>query len=337
MTLTRHHLKHPLRAFREVKTSAVKKLHLLHAPAPILAKIETTRRCNLNCVVCFRHSLPVRPDMKLSNFLKILGLLPKVEQVALHGYGEPLVHKDFLKLADAIRNRGKRILLVTNGMFLNGDMTEDLTRSNGVQMISFSVDSFHAEGYRGNDYYTGLAETIRNVVESRNAYGTDAKIIIHSTFNLDNIHTMPRMIEFAHETNVDTISLQDITYLYEAGDSTSEKAIRLRTPSQHEQEHPLRDKVVVATLVAAEKAVELGVDAQFHLKEEDRCHWLWHSIYIDVEGNVYPCTDTLNYPLGNVFNDSIKEIWNGDEIRHFRTHWIQNPVDECRKCISYGR
>lgn len=332
MNLTWNQIRNnPMSIYRELNTS------LFHgrsryAPPPLLAKIETTRRCNLNCVVCFRHAMPVRPDMEYSDFFKILDKLPKVDQVALHGYGEPLIHKDFMKFFNALKNHGKQLTLVTNGTLLDNYTTERLMRFDGVQMVSFSIDSFHAHHYRG-DYYADLAEIVKRTVKTRRLYGNHAKIIIHSTFNTDTIHTMAKMIEFAAETDVDTISLQDITYSYEAGDSTKDKAIR----TQENPDHPLSDSVVVANLLAAEKVIELGVDAQFHFKDENRCHWLWHSIYVDVEGNVFPCTDTLSYPFGNILTDDFGDIWNGQPARRFRKLWMSDSVDECRKCISIRR
>ena len=64
-----------------------------YSPAPLRAKIEVNGSCNLDCVMCFRKTLPNRDRyMSLQEFRIILNHLPKLVSWSPHGYNEPLLH-----------------------------------------------------------------------------------------------------------------------------------------------------------------------------------------------------------------------------------------------------
>ena len=49
------------------------------------------------------------------------------------------------------------------------------------------------------------------------------------------------------------------------------------------------------------------------------CEYPWTSSTIMAEGNVVPCTQISNNEivLGNVNNNSLEEIWNGEKENHY--------------------
>jgi radical SAM protein with 4Fe4S-binding SPASM domain len=272
--------------------------------------------------------------MTYEHFCKILRTLPNAFNIAIHGYGEPLCHEKSDSILAGVKWLRRRLTLVTNGLLFNGtrayQVLVDRYLESGTNMVSFSVDSFHAHGSGNNSYYEKVGNNIRNAIKIRNKYSPDTKIIIHSVVSRDNLHTMTDMVRFAKITNVDQLVFNDIT-LYEFGDATSEKALR----TNNNNDHPLDDPQVVATLRTGAEALKLGVNVRIHAGSSGNCHWLWNSIYVDIEGNVYPCTDALRYCFGNILNDDFDSVWNGRDARDFRKKFLSDPVDECRKCVSY--
>ena len=67
-----------------------------------------------------------------------------------------------------------------------------------------------------------------------------------------------------------------------------------------------------------------------------RCHTPWTSIYVDVEGNVFPCTDNLNWNLGNVYKTSIKDIYNSEKMKNFRKLSTTGKNQNCVKCAAWA-
>ena len=59
------------------------------------------------------------------------------------------------------------------------------------------------------------------------------------------------------------------------------------------------------------------------------------AIYSD--GKVGPCCNLVGRktPIGNIKNNSISEIWNGDKMNLIRDGFINNnPNDVCKLCID---
>lgn len=67
------------------------------------------------------------------------------------------------------------------------------------------------------------------------------------------------------------------------------------------------------------------------------CESLHRRIYLSPTGEVTPCC-YIYEPLGNVSNERIRDIWNGETYRKFRARFLsENPPKECIGChnISY--
>uniref|UniRef100_A0A7C4RN48 4Fe4S-binding SPASM domain-containing protein n=1 Tax=Desulfatirhabdium butyrativorans TaxID=340467 RepID=A0A7C4RN48_9BACT len=69
------------------------------------------------------------------------------------------------------------------------------------------------------------------------------------------------------------------------------------------------------------------------------CESLYRRIYLSPTGEVTPCC-YIYQPLGNVSNECIGDIWNGEAYRNFRAKFLsENPPKECVGChnISWIR
>ncbi len=74
------------------------------------------------------------------------------------------------------------------------------------------------------------------------------------------------------------------------------------------------------------------------------CWSLYSRVYIDVDGNVYPCTigndsyrTASNMSLGNVNENSLKEIFNSRDAKQMR-HRVENctlAFPECQNCTLW--
>jgi radical SAM protein with 4Fe4S-binding SPASM domain len=67
------------------------------------------------------------------------------------------------------------------------------------------------------------------------------------------------------------------------------------------------------------------------------CESLYKRIYLSPTGEITPCCYIYN-PLGNVSDDTVKTIWNGNKYNDFKKQFqSDNPLKECINChnISY--
>ncbi|MCR8472326.1 MAG: radical SAM protein [Crenarchaeota archaeon] len=111
--------------------------------------IELTTECNLNCLHCFRSSMK-EPFGSMSNgtMTRVLEEVSNnnIKAVTLSGLGEPLYHPKALWFIKELKERGARVLLNTNGIFLSKHLNEIIDL--GVDALILSIEGLEPETYK---------------------------------------------------------------------------------------------------------------------------------------------------------------------------------------------
>jgi radical SAM protein with 4Fe4S-binding SPASM domain len=64
------------------------------------------------------------------------------------------------------------------------------------------------------------------------------------------------------------------------------------------------------------------------------CESLYNRVYISNDGDVAPCCIFGRPVLGNIFNNELYDIWNGEKYRKFKQQFhSQSPPDCCKNCV----
>ncbi len=72
-----------------------------------------------------------------------------------------------------------------------------------------------------------------------------------------------------------------------------------------------------------------NIENTFHHK---RCFAPWHSLIVRQNGDSYFCPDFKDYKLGNIYENSFNEIWNGDKAMKFRNVLRSRLLSLCNRC-----
>ena len=133
--------------------------------APVYPKtviLETTNLCNLKCKMCHvwgedvvkRRQTGFIPETVWKKAIDELTTWDAKVNLALHGAGEALLHKDFLSiLAYATSKENLSVGFLSNGALLSKETTDALM-STKIAWVGFSVDGADVEKYgkyRGTD------------------------------------------------------------------------------------------------------------------------------------------------------------------------------------------
>ncbi len=128
---------------------------------------ECTTRCNLRCRHCGSDCMAASADadMPLSDFLQALDTIPAKERppeftVVLTG-GEPLLRPDIAEVGRAIRARGCRWSMVSNGWFYDEAMHRKLVAA-GMGALTISLDGLEEQ----HDWMRGRAGSFGRAVRA---------------------------------------------------------------------------------------------------------------------------------------------------------------------------
>jgi len=177
----------------------------LWAAAPTFLNIEPTTRCNFNCWYCVGRHM-VQADIEVENFGRMLDNYPSVKAIALVGEGEPLLHKGFFDMARMARERGIRVLMLSNGSAFSESVVRKLCEAE-IAYISISIDSIDpatfASGRIDGDL-NRIWEGIERLRRYRDAHGYSyPKIGLKGTLFRHTENEMPAIVEEAKRRGVE--------------------------------------------------------------------------------------------------------------------------------------
>jgi radical SAM protein with 4Fe4S-binding SPASM domain len=309
--------------------------------------LETTNRCNLRCRTCPQYyGMPEESaDLTPERVRRILSQFPTVRRVVLHGIGEPLLNRDLVAIIAAVKRRGAHVLFNTNGLLLRPPFVERLVRS-GLDELRVSIDSASPETFRlvrGVNGFDRIIRNVRRLTETKSALASSTPAVsLWITGMRMNVIELPALVRIAAEIGVREVYLQRLVY--------SQRGLALEGQALYGR---VGERELEAVRAAERLAGQLGVALRGSgeavpdkLLEGDAassyraCRRPWSLMYVTANGNVLPCciapftgVDYQSIVLGNIFEQSAEEIWNGPRYRAWRTSMIEGrPPDACANC-----
>ena len=78
---------------------------------------------------------------------------------------------------------------------------------------------------------------------------------------------------------------------------------------------------------------EVFVPAEPPRKARYTCRFLWNELFVALNGDVAPCCIQGRPVVGNVFQQNLDQIWNGEAMQEMRRRLLEgDPIDCCRDC-----
>jgi radical SAM protein with 4Fe4S-binding SPASM domain len=319
---------------------------------PKVLYIETTNRCNLRCRGCiiYRGNWEPDRDISLAEIIRIIDQLPDLEQVYLHGIGEPLLNKELPDIIRHLKSRNVHALFNSNGILLNDQRQQELVAA-GLDELRISLDAGSTGGYqkiRGSNRFEQIVENLKSLrLLQKQRRVTYPKLSLWFLGTRDNIAELPGLIELAAEIGIEEVHLQRLVYFQDdegygvarAAESLQDTTDGLSGLIEKSQELAVRHGIRFNASGQSEPAESLQGETEAKLPWS-KCYRPLTLMYITANGNVLPCCispfSTADYDsiiLGNVFENSLDEIWLGSKYVNFRKQYqTATPPKCCRGC-----
>ena len=287
---------------------------------PYTLAIDPSNLCNFQCNFCAiqykkEEKLPFKKQlMENKLFEKIIDDItefPKrLKVLRINGQGEPLLNPN---LPDMItyakeKNVADFIEIITNGSCLNKELNQKLVDS-GVNRIRISIEALDEKGYEeitGRKInFSEFIDNIRDLHERSGECEIYCKIVDIAVPTEKDKNTFFEMFG-----NIcDRIFIDSVIPLWSDFDELSEKVI-IGNRGMHGQ----------------------------NVKDVNVCPYPFYSLIVNSDGEVTVCCADWKRKLvvGDLKQQSMIKIWNGDKLRNF---WItmldgkKNSFQMCQKCL----
>lgn len=322
----------------------VARLPLVRQPTSVY--IEVTKNCNELCTMCPRtHHWPDRRDnLSLESFRQIVDSIDNLQRVVLHGLGEPLLNPQLFEMVRYLKERGVYVLFNSNALALTEKRRQALLAS-GLDEYRISFDAARPETYHKIRGVNGLPRVKRNILAltalQREQVSPKPKLSLWFTTMRDNIQELPAVAQFAAEAGITELYIQRLVYFGE-GLAVEEQSLYRKLNTQAEA--ALQETIAICqakgVAVAASGGERLVGEQHLAANLDEEQPWMactrpWRLMYIQANGDVSPCcfapfTGKNGEPvLGNVFEQSVEQVWHGPKYREFREAFVSNTPPQC--------
>ena len=283
----------------------VRETEVVHS-LPSRIWIEPTPSCNLACGHCPNGMDVQFPKglMKMELFKKIIDELEgSLYDVNLFHRGESLIHKQLPDMVEYCHSKGMHTRLHTNAALMTQQWAKDLIGA-GLSYVSFSVDGYTKDVYDKVRIGGDFDETVENIqrflrLKDESANGKPFTILQVMEIGEDEPGREERKETFKKMFN-----------------DTSLDRFVVRTP--HNWAGDLD-----------EFGGGIGGSRRF-----TPCTFLWYSMTIFFDGTVAPCPQDFfgKINIGNVAENSVRDVWNGEPMREMRRRMKQRDVTGLAPC-----
>lgn len=304
--------------------------------------IYPTDRCTLKCKMCLHSSrnqeldndfvYPVRKDMTLDMFRKILERFKKVTSIDFAGIGEPFLNKDLLKMVEYATSRKMKVEIVTNGTLI--DRFSEKIINSKIKGISVSLNAINPQEYSN---LTGVPQRIfdlvmnnvSDLVRKRNLGSSNLRLGLSFVTTKSNVKQIPEMVRIARSLKVDHLDFHSL--------------IPSESEGLDKQECLFQDDPEVKEFFDKEcKRLydDLKINYPKLLKRnitERKCKMPFYLMGIDAEGNISAGCRVLvpSEKFGNVFKD--EDVWNNQHMKEIRRMFLDESVplmEACKLCVE---
>lgn len=271
---------------------------------PRYFEIETVNACNARCPMCTIDDWDRRDGLMSDElFEKVANEIiehPEVKRVHLYRDGEPLLDKHLSEKVEKLRPVNE-VGISTNGQLLSMAVGKRLLQT-GLDSIILSIDSLKKEVYeaiRVNCEFETVMQNAHDFILMRNALKSNCQIWVRMIRQESNKEEWP-----AYEK-------------YWKGLLRSSDRVDYR--NLHNWGAQLR-------------GADVGVDNK-------PCVALWSLMCIFADGSVPMCNVDYNkkYPLGNVRDSTIKELWQSKLQNERRALHLSGDrqIPICKGCTTW--
>ena len=289
---------------------------------PVSISFEPTTSCNLRCPEC---------PSGLRQFTRPTGMLKKdfftetIDDIHRHllylifyFQGEPYLNTDFLDMVKYASKKGIYTATSTNAHYLTDEAARK-TIESGLDRLIISIDGTTQDvyqQYRVGGHLDKVLEGARNIVKWKKELKSKTPFVFFQFLVVKpNEHQVEDIKRLAKEIGVDEVRFKTAqVYNFE------------NDPNQLIPENDTYSRYKKTT------------DGKYAAKNKlaNHCWKLWHANVITWDGLVVPCCfdkDAM-HQLGNLKNESFKNIWHNSNYKQFRSELMSSRknIDICSNC-----
>lgn len=305
-----------------------------HKKKPTLfgIQIELTSRCNERCIHCYIPNQK-KDDAYELNYDVLVKMLEDAKQmnvvsVTLSG-GEPFLYKDINRIIQKCYDLDFQINILSNLTHITETNLTILIQSN-ISQIQVSLYSMNPEEH---DFITQKRGSHAKTIQSINKLiESNIPLVISTPVMKTNFEGYKDVLKWAEDQNIKTVT--DFILMAQSDFNKSNLDFRISLDESGTLiQDILKYKKSYSSMVK-EKYSNIVNKEHETWQDQPVCGVGMDILCLGANGDFYPCSGWQNFSVGNVYSQSIHDVWvNSVELNYLRK--IKNSdFKECKACIG---
>lgn len=297
--------------------------------------IEITTECNLRCKTCYMSAPEEKLSLTFEQFDTIMGKTRELVAflkadgiwLTMTG-GEPLVNADFYRIVESLPDYGVRgMALVTNGTLITPEVARRLEELH-VTEVMVSLDGAVAET---NDIIRGKG-TFKKAMEGIHALrSTDLFVGATLTLTKYNIAEIEAYVALCFE--------EGLNYAWVNPPVNTGRFPLFELAVEYRDHVELMKKVQYLDTKYFKYGFTVYYNVPYYSLTDPispfvdlntACPWGRSNLTLKTNGDVLPCLYSRDLRLGNVFTDSLVDLYNHPVLVNFRN--LSSLEEPCKSC-----
>lgn len=288
--------------------------------------VEIANECNERCLHCYiPHELKTKV-IDSSLFYRIVeeGRNLNIINVTLSG-GEPLLHKDFIFFLRKCRELDLSVNVLSNLTLLTDEIVREMVK-NPLLCVQTSIYSMNPEVHDNITKMKGSLKKTKSSVLKLLDLGIPVQI--SCPIMKQNKESFADVVKWGKDHNITVATDYVIFASYDHTNCNLVNRLSLEEVREVFDSQLTKDYADYLYDSAKEKYALTGDDSI--------CSICRYYLCVSAEGDVFPCVGWQTKKIGNLFKNSVKEIWeNSNEIKCLR-EIKRNSFPKCLSCEDRG-
>lgn len=288
--------------------------------------IEIANECNERCVHCYIPHKDKNLTMESKLFYQIVEEARRLNvlNITISG-GEPLLHKDFVPFINKCKELDFSVNVLTNLTLLTDEVIEEMKR-NPLLSVQTSLYSMEPMVHDAITLKKGSFEKTRDNILRLISAGIPVQI--SCPVMKQNLLTYRTVVEWGKNHNISVGT--DFVIFAEYDDSNKNLDNRL---SFEEVEKIYEDEL---TSENVEYILEKVHEKRELSGKDPVCSVCRYYLCVSASGDVFPCVGWQTKRIGNLYCQTIKEIWEESEQVNVLRNTRLDSFEKCINCNDRG-
>jgi MoaA/NifB/PqqE/SkfB family radical SAM enzyme len=336
-----------------MKPSVGELLEARTAKRPRVLWIELTSRCPFDCIFCTRASLRGAGEhLDWALYQRLLEQLDHPQILRLNYAGESGHYPHLTEAVALAAASGAEVELVSALASLKPHRLQAALEA-GLNRLTVSLHTLRADRFESIYRFGSLPQMLQRldqVVAWRERASHPFTLDLAFVAMASNLDELPDLARFARDRGIAILAVHPLI---------GRDPLPLGLAEEHQADGSLRPDFLAmlraAIAEASKLAPSVAVQVSSHELQPKRrlsqepCPWPWplppgariascdqnpfETAHVLADGRVVVCEVTEQFSMGNLSEQSLREIWHGPAYRAFRQRHAEGREAACRKCI----